>query len=540
MKRVLTRPEPRKNPLNDSTDSAIKAPLRSNTAGAAADSGRPRSLSKSKLLAFRQCPRRLWLEVNRPDLQETSEGAQRRFDSGHMVGALARSQYDPKGRGAVIDVKLEDYEGAFARTHALMQSSQPVFEAGFSAVGALAFADIMLPRVAQGARVWRMVEVKSAASVKDYHEDDAAIQAHVARAAGVPLASIAIAHIDSKWVYPGGNDYKGLLKEVDVSKKAFSRAAEVTQWIAGAQATLRETVEPSRRTGSHCADPFECGFASHCRLSEPQAKFPVSWLPETRSQALQAHLADPDNIDMRQVPDELLNAKQLRVKSQTLEGVPWFDQKGAATALRGHAAPMYFLDFESVNFVIPIWAGTRPYQQITFQFSLHRLLPKGVLEHEEFLDLSGEDPSASFVAALVKACGSKGPVFVYSASFEKTRMAELAERVPRSKAKLMAISKRVVDLLPIARTHYYHPSQQGRWSIKDVLPALVPELNYGQLDGVQDGMGAMDAYREACAPSAAGARKAQIRDQLLAYCKLDTYAMVKVWQAFAGKQHLRL
>ena len=160
-----------------------------------------RHFSKSKLMAYRQCPKRLWLEVHRPDLREDSAGTQARFQTGYQVGDIARSLYDPEGTGAVIDVNTEGFDAAFARTAELLADSrQPVFEAGFKADGALAFADVMLPVFENGELMWRMVEVKSSTSVKDYHWDDIAVQAFVAQSAGVKLKSVALAHIDSSWV----------------------------------------------------------------------------------------------------------------------------------------------------------------------------------------------------------------------------------------------------------------------------------------------------------------------------------------------------
>ena len=500
-----------------------------------------RNFSKSKLLALRQCPKRLWLEIHRPVLREDSASTQASFQVGQQVGDIAQRIYDPQGLGAVIDVQSEGYARAFERSAELLATPQVIFEGGFSAGGALAFADVMLPEQQDGQPVWRMVEVKSSTSVKDYHRDDVAIQAFVARLAGVPLQSIALAHLDNSWTYPGNGDYSGLLKENDLSAEAFSRTEEVKAWIAQAQSVDAMPSEPVINIGAQCNTPYACGFYDYCSRDETKAQYPVYWLPYIGAKARE--LATQGVIDLRNVPDDLLNAKQQRVKAHTLANTVFFDAAGAAADLAVHRLPAYFLDFETIRFAVPIWKGTRPYQQNTFQFSLHTLSASGQLDHTAFLDLSGNDPSERLAHALIAACGEQGPVYVYSAGFETSRISELATRyahMPQLSAALLAINARVVDLLPIARERYYHPSQQGSWSIKKVLPAIVPELRYDALDAVQDGGMAMEAFMEAIHPGTDADRKNQIEQQLLAYCKLDTYAMVRLWQVFAGRADLML
>lgn len=493
-----------------------------------------RTLSKSKLLAYRQCPKRLWLEVHRPKLREDSAATQASFAVGHQVGDIARRLYDPKGKGVLIDPQADGFDAAFARTLELLQVAQPIFEAGFRAEGALALADVRLPIRRCGKLAWRMVEVKSSTSVKDYHRDDAAVQSFVARSSGVPLTKIALAHIDSDWVYPGNEDYNGLLLENDLTDEVFGRGEEVRGWIAEAQQIVAKKREPRVATGKHCGNPYECGFLAYCQSQEPQAEQPIKWLPGRLSNGLQAHIEAHGLTELRDLPDALLNDKQQRVKAATLSGKPYFDQRASAQALAAYKLPAYFLDFETIQFAVPIWKGTRPYQQIPFQFSVHRLSRTGKLDQQAFLDITGSDPSKAFTEALIAACGERGPIFVYNAGFETARIRELSERFPRMAKSLLALNERVVDLLPVARDHYYHPSQQGSWSIKAVLPALCPDLDYGDLDGVQDGGMAMDAFLEALSPQTSKMRRTEIEQQLLAYCALDTYAMVRLWSVFTG------
>lgn len=499
-----------------------------------------RHLSKTKLLAYRQCQKRLWLEIHEPKLRKDSNATQASFDVGNEVGDVARQLFDVKSRGALINAKLEGYEQALERSRALLSSNQPIFEAGFAAAGALAFADVMLPVRKGGKKSWRMIEVKSSTEVKDYHRDDTAVQAFIAREAGVPLCAISLAHIDSSWTYPGGGDYQGLLCEIDLTEEAFSRGDEVQSWIAGAQKVAGKRKAPDISTGRHCNEPYECGFYGYCASLEPQTKFPVGWLPRIQAKALKTLIEDGGITDLRKIPDELLNERQLRVKSCSISGDVFFDAHGAVADLAPHKLPAYFLDFETIQFAIPRWKGTRPYQQIPFQFSIHRLSRTGKLQHSAFLDLSGNDPSKSFAEALIASCGTNGPVFVYNAGFETARIKELAERFPRLKNQLLAINERVVDLLRVAERRYYHPSQRGSWSIKKVLPAIAPELRYDQLDGVQDGGMAMTAFLKAISSTTKASEKEEIEQQLLAYCGLDTYAMVRLWQFFADRSDLVL
>ena len=261
-----------------------------------------RNLSKSKLIAYRQCPKRLWLEVHRPDLREDSAATQASFAMGNEVGDIARRLYDPAGKGVLLDAQRDGFDTVFKRSTELLESNQPIFEAGFAIEGALAFADVMLPAKEKGKKIWRMVEVKSSTGVKDYHRDDTAIQVYIAHKAGVSLASIALAHIDSEWTYPGDGDYRGLLKECDLTAEAFGRDDEVTGCIAGAQKIVVKKTEPRIGTGEHCSYPFACGFFEHCQSQEPQAEYPVYWLPNISAKTLKEHIAGNSALDLREIP----------------------------------------------------------------------------------------------------------------------------------------------------------------------------------------------------------------------------------------------
>jgi hypothetical protein len=492
-----------------------------------------RNLSKSKIIAYRQCPKRLWLEIHKAGLRDDS-GSEMVFQIGNQVGDVARSIYDLAGNGEFIDVNGLGHEQALARSAVLLENGEvSVFEAGMAAGGALAYADVMLPVSQDGAVAWKMIEVKSSTSVKDYHRDDIAVQAHIAANAGVRLSSISLAHIDNSFGYPGNGNYQGLIKENDLTDEAISRSGEVKEWIDGAQAVAALPDEPEVATGPHCNSPFPCGFAEYCNRDKVSPAYPLSSLPRLHA-SRRERIEAAGHEDLRDVPDDLLGSIQNRVKQCSITGETYFDAAGAAADLAPYGFPAYFLDFETAMFAVPIWKGTRPYQQLPFQFSLHILAESGDLQHHGFLDLSGDDPSRACAQALVDLCGEQGPVFAYSAGFECRVMRELAARFPEYAPALESIIERVVDLLPIARNRYYHPSQHGKWSIKAVLPAAIPELSYSQLTGVQDGGMAVSAFMEAIAPATAPERKVEIEAQLISYCELDTFAMVRLYQFFSG------
>jgi Domain of unknown function(DUF2779) len=492
-----------------------------------------RNLSKSKIIAFRQCPKRLWLELHRPDLRDDS-GSEMVFAIGNQVGDVARQIYDTEGNGKLIDVNENGWDAAYSETSAwLSGTAAPLFEAAIRIEGALALADVMLPETGDNGLRWHMLEVKSSTGVKDYHREDLAVQTYIATKAGINLASASLAHVDNSFVYPGGGDYRGLLKAVDLTEEIRAKAGEVATWIAEAQEVAALETEPEVETGPQCSSPFSCPFLHHCDQGKVWPEFPITSFPNLSGWRRAAVEAE-DTDDLREIPDHLLTEMQLRVKQACVSGETYFDAKGAAADLAGHGFPIYFLDFETAMFAVPIWKGTRPYQQIPFQFSLHTLQMGGDLKHQGFLDLSGNDPSLDCARSLVESLGNNGPIFAYNSGFEKMVIRDLAGRFFDLAPALDAIIERIEDLKPIARRRFYHPSQGKSWSLKAMLPAAVPELSYDQLDGVRDGGMAVEAFMEALSPDTPLRRKQEISKQLDAYCCLDTLAMVRLWEFFLG------
>ncbi|TXT26566.1 MAG: hypothetical protein FD134_496 [Gallionellaceae bacterium] len=332
-------------------------------------------LSKSRILLHRQCPKRLWLKVYRPELEEIDDGSQSRFATGVHVGEIARRLF-PEG----VLVDGDDLGQAISDTQAILAGEKrPVFEATFQSGGVLVRADLLLP----AKNGYRMVEVKQSASVKDYHLADAAIQSWVARQAKLPLASVEIAHIDSSFVYPGGGDYRGLFRYADISEPVAAMEAEVPGWVSAARETLSGE-EPRIAPGAQCETPFECPFFGYCSSpASAEDGYPPEILPY--GGALAAILRGDGYTDLRDVPEGRLgNIKHRRVWRVTRSGQAELDPE-AGKLIAALPYPRYYIDFETINPAVPVWAGTRPYMQVPFQWSCHVETANGAMSHRAFL-----------------------------------------------------------------------------------------------------------------------------------------------------------
>lgn len=483
---------------------------------------KPISLTKSKILLHRQCPKRLWLQVYKPDLAVEDASAEARFRDGNRVGDVARQLYPG---GDFIDTL--NRKEALARTAADLEAGgKPIFEAAFLHNDVLVRADLLVPEESG----YRLVEVKSSTSVKDYHLEDITVQAWVMQQAGLEPTRSMVAHIDNSFIYPGGGNYQGLLKEEPVDAEIGALIAEVPDWISQAQATLEQAQEPIVVPGDQCRTPFACDFFNYCSPPETDVEFPVEILPYGKKMAEQ--LRAEGYRDLREVPvEKLSNPKHIRVHRVSSTGIAELDAE-ATEAVHNLAYPRYYLDFETIAFAVPIWAGTSPYKQVPFQWSCHVEQADGSLTHHEFLDTTGNDPRRGFAESLIKAVSTDGPIIVYNAPFEGSRMKELAEAMPDLAPQLLAAVDRLFDLLPLARNHYYHPAMKGSWSIKAVLPTIAPELDYSNLTVAHGGM-AQDAYLDLIGTELSGADKVELRKALLAYCEQDTLAMTKINAVFS-------
>lgn len=479
-------------------------------------------LSKSRLMSALQCPKRLYLEVHAPQHATVDSAMQGRFDTGHRVGEVARALH-PEGRlvGHPQNVAeaLRETEEALAWEGDLL-----LFEPAFRHGGVVVRADLLFRR---GGR-YRLVEVKATTSVHDEHLQDAAIQAWVIDGAGYPVDSLSIAHVDNRFVYPGGGDYRRLLKTVDVTDEIASLRADVPALTLRCQQLLAGAL-PEIATGYQCTHPYSCPFFAWCDRDAPE--YPLSLLGKSRK--LKERLAAQGYRDLRDVPaTEIEGRLPRRIWNAVMTGDTYVGPK-AAEMLRELPYPRYFLDFETIQFAVPIWKGTRPYEQLPFQWSCDIVHENGSTEHREFLDTTGKAPMRACMDALVDTLGTDGPVFMYT-GFERRVLRGEAERNAALAPRLDAICERLVDLHAIATEHYYHRAQKGSWSVKSVLPTIDEDLDYSRLGEVADGGAAQSAYLELIDTKTTAGRKAALESALRAYCQRDTLGMIRITERLMG------
>ena len=377
------------------------------------------------------------------------------------------------------------------------------------------------------------MEVKSTTGVKPEHVTDVAIQVYAAEGSGVPIKRVYLMHLNRAYVYQGGDhDLEQLFTLEDVSGNARSFVTEnVPSDLARMWAALQLDNAPDIETGQHCERPYRCSFFGYCHRNEPE--HPIRELPRL-SERNWEELKAVGIRDIGSIPPDFpgLISSQRRVRDSVV-GRCSFIGPELASALKEISFPASFMDFETISPAIPVYAGTRPYQNIPFQWSLHIRDSSGHLRHDSFLNGNAADPRERFVTSLLEAIPPEGAIITYS-SYEKVIMNQLAQAFPRYETQLMALCDRMIDLLKLIRDNYYHPEFHGSYSLKSVLPALVPGLSYADLE-IQDGLVAAASYARLIASDTPESEKAEIREALLSYCQRDTEAMVRVYDALLAE-----
>lgn len=486
-------------------------------------------LSKSRFLSGLQCHKRLYLEIHSPELATEPDDATRAIlDRGQELGALARRRFPG---GVLVEADHRRMSEALSRTAEwLADPAVPaIFEGAFQFEDVLVRVDI-LERLAgdpSGPAAWRLIEVKSSSRVKEVHVDDLAIQAFVLRGAGIRLLEAGLMHVNTRYLYEGGEiDLVQLFLVQDLTEQVESRLGAVPDRLAEMRTMLTSSGAPAIEPDGHCHTPYECPFWRHCTQSKP-----ARWIFYLPGRERTFHTLMQEGIQtIDDIPEEFkLSSMQRRVKAN----VEWVSP-GLKRALATVQYPVHHLDFETFMPAVPRYPRTRPYQAIPVQWSDHVETEDGHVQHHEFLSLEPSDPREELAVALLDSLGREGSICVYS-GYERQVLEQLAEAIPALRPDIERVITRLWDLLEVIKAHYYHPEFQGSFSIKAVLPAVVPTLGYEDLE-VRDGQMAAQAYERMVFVETDWVEKMRLRDALLRYCARDTLAMLELRRALWRKE----
>lgn len=483
----------------------------------------PPTLSKSRFISGLQCELKLWNDAYRRDLATPpSEQLQARFNLGSAVGELAQQRWPG---GVEVGYKPWERGPAVAATAALMAdpSVPAIYEAAFLHDNLYIRIDI-LARTDEG---WDLIEVKSATRPeKEVFLRDLAVQYWVLEELDIPVRQAGILVLNKAYVYPGGDyDLTQLFRFHEASEYCQDQRDWVATEVKRLHNVLARPEQPEIGVGDHCFSPYECPYYAHCSAGLEVQEYPISDLYRL-SQRRRDELRASGVERIPEIPEDFpLTETQARIRKAVQTGLPW--RSPALTGLLEAVEwPLYFLDFEAFSPALPRYIGTRPYQAIPFQYSLHvQSGPGSSLEHQEFLHTEPTDPRPALIEHLLAHLGTRGSIVVYS-GYERRVLNDLAANFPKHTEALGQIRARLWDLLPIVQNHYYHPDFNGSFSIKSVLPALIDEAGWSEME-IGDGLSAVIKYEQALEETDIVVRDG-IFDQLRNYCRQDTLAMAQL------------
>lgn len=484
------------------------------------------TISKSRFVSGCQCPKKLFFDIHRRELKPAiDENQQALFDAGHEIGHLAQSRF-PGG----VDVSPEnyyDFSTSIAQTSSLINGgTKTIYEAAFSTDGVLAALDILHH---EGNERWA-IEVKSSTGVKEYHITDASLQYWVMNKSGFAPDKFYLMHIDNTYQMGDTLDVNRYFKLADITDVVIQKQSWVNEKINEFKTVISASNEPVLDIGTHCSSPFSCDYMHHCWKHIPEnSVFNLSY-----ARGKEWELYKNGILEMSSIPDEFkLSHRQKMQVDGAKNGTEYIDTKSIENFMSGWQYPLHFFDFETIFPSIPVLKGTRPFQQVPFQYSLHIINnSNGDISHREFLAESADftnhettDPRFQLIQQLKKDIGPKGSIAAYNAEFEIGVLRMMALDFPEEATYLEGLIERFVDLLVVFRNAwYYKPAMGGSASIKSVLPAIAPEFSYEDLT-INNGGDASNIYLAMIKNKFKG-DKELTRKHLLNYCERDTFGMV--------------
>ncbi len=481
-------------------------------------------LSKSQYVKGRKCLKRVWLYNHKRDLAEDpTEMQELLFQQGNEVGQLAQKYFEA---GHLIHEDFRDPDGAIAHTAKALKdpSIKTLFEAAFVYDDVLIRVDA-LRKNEDGS--FDLIEVKSTNGVKKEHKDDVAIQKYVLEGSGLAVRASYLMHLNGDYVLNGELNLRELFTLDQLDEEIDDLIAEVPNYLKLIRSKLDLESEPDSQIGSVCKSPYPCEFKKYCwkNVGGESIHKLVRISDKKRTELIGLGIDD-----LKAIPEsfELTEAQLIQV-SVAKAGKAHIEHDSIREYLSTLKWPLHFLDYETIPSAIPKYNQTSPYQQLPFQYSLHiQRIKDGPIEHYEFLHQEDTDPRKAFIESLLgNIDGDGGSIVVYHAGFERNITDSLKQIAPELAGAFDELTSRMWDLeVPFAKRWYCDPKFEGSSSIKYVLPALVPDLSYKNLV-IQKGDVAQKRYGEMILLADQNLKKSISRD-LLEYCKLDTFAMVRI------------
>ncbi len=478
-------------------------------------------LSKSRFMLGLQCPKALWLNNYQPELKdEVSDSQDAVFQSGSDVGVLARDIF-PGGVEIPYDGLTTTEQ--LARTRQLLDDGvTTLYEAAFSHNGVFVKVDLLH----KGREGWELHEVKGSTGMKRVYLDDITVQYNVVTGAGVPLRYAGLVHVNNQYVRQGDIDVHQLFTKQDLTENVIDRQDEVRDRVAILQDMLTDEI-PNVVIGPHCYNPYGCPFQGHCWAHVPS---PSVFDLRSYGKPDPFSFYEEGLVRYTELPLDRLGWRQRQQVEAHLNQSQTVDNVAVQKFLKTLTYPLAFLDFETTYMTpVPLFNGTRPYQQVPFQYSLHIIREDGgEVEHHAWLTAADEDnPSAGLLTSLLAALPEGGAIITWNKVFESHILGEMGERFRKLASQVKEVRERLVDLMvPFRNRDVYDWQMYGSASLKSVLPALIPELSYDGLE-IADGGAAASAWLRMRETWDLAEREA-ISRKLLEYCHLDTLAMVRI------------
>lgn len=480
------------------------------------------NLSKSKYIECITCKKKLWLDKYKSNVKENIDNIAV-FENGNIVHEIAKYLF-----GEHVNIEFnEKLDEMIVNTNLTIESYKNVVitEASFNYDDNFCSVDILRKQNNK----YEIYEVKGSTDIKDIYIKDVSYQYYILTSLGLNVEKCYVVYLNNEYVRNGNLDLNKLFIKEDVTSEIKSLQTEVKQNICDMREYIKNEEEKNEDIDVKCFKPYKCAFYNYCSRNLPKNNiFDIANMRLTKK--LEYYKKGIISfIDLESI--ELDRNTKLQIEYELNDQEDHIEKDNIRKFLDQLGNNIYFLDFETYQMPIPLYDGLKPYEQIPFQYSLH-YIENGKLFHKEFLSESGLDPRRLLAERLIKDIPFDACILAYNMSFEKTVIRHLALMYTDLSDHLMNIYDNMKDLMiPFKNKWYYTKDMRGSYSIKYVLPALFPNdesLNYHNLNLIHNGSEAMNAFAKLDSMSIE--EQENIRKNLLEYCKLDTYAMVKIYE----------